>query len=273
MKLIAFDLDGTLLTDDKRLTERTEKALKRAAESGIRLAVATGRPLTALPERIKELPFIHYAITTDGARIEKFQTGEIIYHKVIAPEKVRPIFEIFKEYDTIREIYIDGVGYIARHQLAYLADFVPKKAVLDYLLKTRRVVDDLDSLMDLEVEKAHALFKTVEDRSDVIRRLSQDDDLTLCDAFMINLEISAGGVDKGEGLKILGGHLGIDTTEMAAFGDSNNDAAMLKAAGLSICMANGDDRTKRLADLIAPSNDEDGVAQIIEALIAREPAV
>ena len=100
-----------------------------------------------------------------------------------------------------------------------------------------------------------------------MRRIRQIADLELCDAFPINLEVSAPGINKGEGLKILGEKLGIETKDMMAFGDSNNDSAMLQTAGVAVVMDNAYESVKEIADVIAPSNEEDGVAAVIEQML------
>ena len=170
IRLLAFDLDGTLVTDDKRLTERTRRALQAASDRGIETVIATGRPITAVPEEIKGQPCFRYAVSTDGARIEDLRSGEIIHQAFIERRLVRQIYEIFDRYDVVTEIYLDGVGYISEGQLENLMDYVPNRAVRDYILRTRRVVPDIRELMDQDIEKAHALFRTEEDRRDAIRR-------------------------------------------------------------------------------------------------------
>ena len=83
IRLIALDLDGTLLTTDKRLTERSRKALERAASSGIYIVPTTGRFYNAMPLSVRELPFLRYAITINGACVESIGTGEVLYHAEI----------------------------------------------------------------------------------------------------------------------------------------------------------------------------------------------
>ena len=266
--MIALDLDGTLLNDDKKLTARTRQALERAAAAGIHIVISTGRPVTALPKEVTQEPFIRYAVTADGARIEDFLTGELLYEKLIPKEMARPIYDVFDDFDVIEEIYIKGQGYVSSRDFEVAEEYVTSPAHAEYMRRTRIGVPDIHDLLDQDIDKAHALFKSVEDRSEAIRRIRKIGPLVLCDAFMINLEISAEGVDKGEGLKILGEKLGITTDQIMAFGDSNNDASMLRTAGFSVCMANGDEALKKKVDLIAPSNEEDGVAVVTEQLLA-----
>ena len=265
--MIALDLDGTLLNEKKELTERTRHALEAAAERGLAVVISTGRPVTAIPKELKELPCIRYAVTADGARIEDLCTGELLHEALIPREMVKPIYDVFDQFDTIEEIYIDGRGYVSEWALDVADQYTPNPASANYLRETRIPVPDVHDLMDHDIDKAHALFKTVEDREEAKRRIGRLGDLVLCDAFMINLEVSAPGVDKGSGLKALGGMLGITTDQIMAFGDSNNDACMLEAAGISVCMDNGEEAIKKTADIIAPSNEEDGVAVVLERML------
>ena len=267
VRLIALDLDGTLLNDAKELTERTQRALEAASRSGIEVVLSTGRPVTALPQEVAHFPYIKYALTADGARIENLRTGELLFEGLIPKEMVKPIYDIFDDYDVIEEIYIKGQGYISERDIDHLEEYTTNPAHAAYARRTRKRVEDIHDLLDQDIDKAHALFKSFEDREDAMRRIRQIADLELCDAFPINLEVSAPGINKGEGLKILGEKLGIGTKDMMAFGDSNNDAAMLQTAGVAVVMDNAYESVKEMADVIAPSNEEDGVAAVIEQML------
>ena len=267
VRLIALDLDGTLLNDAKELTERTQRALEAASRSGIEVVLSTGRPVTALPQEVAHFPYIKYALTADGARIENLRTGELLFEGLIPKEMVRPIYDIFDDYDVIEEIYIKGQGYISERDIDHLEEYTTNPAHAAYARRTRKRVAAIHDLLDQDIDKAHALFKSFEDREDAMRRIRQIADLELCDAFPINLEVSAPGINKGEGLKILGEKLGIGTKDMMAFGDSNNDAAMLQTAGVAVVMDNAYESVKEMADVIAPSNEEDGVAAVIEQML------
>ena len=267
VRLIALDLDGTLLNDAKELTERTQRALEAASRSGIEVVLSTGRPVTALPQEVAHFPYIKYALTADGARIENLRTGELLFEGLIPKEMVKPIYDIFDDYDVIEEIYIKGQGYISERDIDHLEEYTTNPAHAAYARRTRKRVEDIHDLLDQDIDKAHALFKSFEDREDAMRRIRQIADLELCDAFPINLEVSAPGINKGEGLKILGEKLGIGTKDMMAFGDSNNDSAMLQTAGVAVVMDNAYESVKEMADVIAPSNEEDGVAAVIEQML------
>lgn len=97
IRMIGFDLDGTLLTTDKILTERTKKALEAAADQGVILVPATGRPLCGLPKELLELPFIKYAVTANGARILETKTEQVFIRNVNFGRKKRAKYWIFSQ--------------------------------------------------------------------------------------------------------------------------------------------------------------------------------
>ena len=270
IKLIALDLDGTLLNDAKEITKRTQHALEAAAAHGIRIVISTGRPLTALPQEVTSLSCIRYVSTADGARIEDLKNGEKLFEGLIPQRMVKPIYDVFDQFDVVDELYIDGQGYISEPDLDRLEEYTANPAVASYVRRTRKAVPDIHDLFDHDIDKAHALFKSYEDRKEAMRLIREIDDFMLCDAFPINLEVSAPGINKGRGLEILGEKIGVTTDEMMAFGDSNNDAAMLQTVGTAVVMGNADESVKEMADVIAPTNEEDGVAIIIERMLAQD---
>lgn len=111
IRMIGFDLDGTLLTTDKILTERTKKALEAAADQGVILVPATGRPLCGLPKELLELPFIKYAVTANGARILETKTEQVLSEMLISVEKAREILDIFSVMDDATRCVYRGIGY------------------------------------------------------------------------------------------------------------------------------------------------------------------
>lgn len=143
VRMIAFDLDGTLLTTDKRLTDETRRTLEQAAKKGILLVPATGRPLTGMPAEVLGIPGVRYAVTANGARVVSTEDGKILREKLISVEKARKVLDIYGEYDTLREIYYDGRGYVEARQIEELDHFVPDPNMAEYMRSTRTGVPDL----------------------------------------------------------------------------------------------------------------------------------
>lgn len=272
IKMIGFDLDGTLLTTDKVLTERTKKALESAAEQGVVLVPATGRPLCGLPQELLELPFIKYAVTANGARILEVKTGKVLSETLISVEKAREILDIFSDYDTLRDVYYDGIGYSDKEKLAHIQDYVMTKAMGEYILNTRKSVESVEGKFEAEnrgTDKVQALFRHQTDKEEAWKRVQKVTGIEATGALENNIEVNAKGVHKGMALLKLGGLFGINRDEIAAFGDGSNDTKMLETVGVGVAMANAMPEVKAAADRLTDSNDEEGVARFIEEYILK----
>lgn len=268
IKMIGLDLDGTLLNEKKELTERTRKVLERAIEQGIIIVVSTGRPVTGVPQMLLEFPGIRYVVSSNGARIVDIRENKILYESLLPYDVATEILKILGDYDTIREIYFNGRGYIQQDELLRVDRYVTNPAVADYVRSTRKSLPDLWELMrEMEghgLDKIHAMFIDAEERKEANLRIRELGDLEITSAMQKNLEVNAPGVDKGQGLLRLGRLLGISQEEIMACGDGGNDLAMIRSAGVGVAMANAQEAVKEAADYITFSNEEDGVAAAIE---------
>jgi len=273
IKLIAFDLDGTLLTDDKRLTEYTRKMLRKATESGIEIVPATGRPLTAVPEMLLDFPGIRYIITSNGARIIGTKEKEILYEELLPREKAKEILDIFAKYDTMREVFFNGQGYVDKADLSIVERYIRTPVMAEYIRTTRKPVDDIDRLIcqaEGDADKVQGIFVNPTEKAEALIKIKKIDGVEVSGTLagnINNIEVNAAGVHKGAALLWLGKRLGIETEEIMAFGDGANDISMLEAAGIGVAMANGIQDAKDAADAVALSNEEDGVAAYVEKYV------
>lgn len=270
VRMIAFDLDGTLLTTDKRLTDETRRTLEQAAKRGILLVPATGRPLTGMPAEVLGIAGVRYAITANGARVVSVEDGKILREKLISVEKARKVLDIYGEYDTLREIYYDGQGYMEARQMEELDHYVPDPNMAKYMRNTRKCVPDLMEKFRQEnraMDKVQAVFACAGEKEQAFRRIRELEDVEATGALSYNIEVTAGGINKGEALLWLAGELGIDREEILAFGDGANDADMIRAAGIGAAMEVSVPEVRAAADILAGSNDEDGVARAIQRYI------
>lgn len=270
VRMIAFDLDGTLLTTDKRLTDETRRTLEQAAKRGILLVPATGRPLTGMPAEVLGIAGVRYAITANGARVVSAEDGKILREKLISVEKARKVLDIYGEYDTLREIYYDGQGYMEAWQMEQLDHYVPDPNMAKYMRNTRKRVPDLMEKFRQEnraMDKVQAVFACAGEKEQAFRRIREMKGVEATGALSYNIEVTAGGINKGEALLWLAGELGIDREEILAFGDGANDADMIRAAGIGAAMEVSVPEVRAAADILAGSNDEDGVARAIQRYI------
>ena len=271
IKMIGLDLDGTLLNDKKELTSHTREILTRAIDQGVTVLVATGRPVTGIPEVLRNFPGMRYALTSNGGRILDLQEDKVLYSNMLSYEIGAAILKIFGDYDTFKEIYFDGRGFVQADELLKVGEYLRNPAMADYIRTTRKGITSLWEKMEEmnghEMDKIHALFKSQDERLEAKQRIMELGDLSISDSMGTNLEINAPGVNKGMGLIQLGRLLGIEREEIMACGDGNNDLMMLKEVGFGVAMANGADEVKEVADYITLSNEEDGVAAAIEKFV------
>ena len=271
IRLVGFDLDGTLLNSDKVLTERTKKALTDAVAKGIVIVPVTGRTLGGVPKELMEFPGVRYVITANGARILDVVKGETIIEELLSREKCGVILDIFEKYDTLKEIYYDGVGYADRESLENMERYQPDEAMGRYILATRIPIESTRARYEAEengMDKIQALFSNLEDKEKArLEILAAVSDIEVTGAVLNNVEVNAKGIHKGNALIKLGEVLGIKMEEIMAFGDGNNDVQMLETVGVGVAMANSVPEVLAVADMIAPSNNEDGVAKIIEEYV------
>lgn len=274
IRMIGFDLDGTLLTTEKEISSRTKQALAEAVRQGVVILPATGRPLSGIPAEVLALPGVRYAVASNGARITDLQEDRVVYEKLLPYEAGLRMLEICAQYDALLEIYYDGVGYADRERLQHLSDYVPRPPMAHYIGSTRVAVDDVMG-MYLEkgrpTDKVQAIFSRQDEYHEAWARVEQElPDVEITGALSNNIEVNARGVNKGKGLLMLGELLGIRREEIMAFGDGSNDIAMLREAGMGVAMENASEDVKQAADLITLSNDQDGVARAIETYVLCE---
>ena len=268
--MIGLDLDGTLLSDKKELLPYTREVLRRAIERGIVVLAATGRPWTGIPQELREFPGIRYALTANGARIIDQQENRIIEEKLLSPEQALKALEICGRYDTLQEVYFDGQGYAPAGKMALVERYHRNPSMCEYMRKTRIPVEDISQLVRKEnrgLDKVQALFADMDERKLAWNELEAEGGMELVGSLRYNIEINAAGVNKGKGLVNLGRMLGIRREEIMACGDGDNDIVMLKEAGFGVAMANGEEKVKEAADYITLSNEEDGVADVIEKFV------
>lgn len=274
IRMIGFDLDGTLLTDKKELRSYTIEILRRAVKQGIEILPVTGRPLCGLPKMVKELVGLRYAITANGARILDLKDGTVLREQLVDTKTAEEILEILGKYDTLREIYYDGTGYAKRAELEKIHQFFEEGPMAEYVRSTRCPVEDLMEKFrqeSREVDKVQGVFADLGEREAALDEIRKLEGVTITGALHNNIEVNAAGVDKGNALLWLAQYLGIEPEETMAFGDGNNDITLLEKAGTGVAMKNGIEEVKHAADRVTEkTNDEEGVAQFIETYVLKK---
>lgn len=270
IKLIGTDLDGTLLCDDKTLSAATINALQKAYCKGIHIVPITGRPLQGVPKCVRELEQIEYIIASNGASIYDVKNGKEIYSFAIDSKKSRTLIDEMRKLDCMFEPFADGVGYTEQYVFDYYMDVFKGTPLEDYFTSSRRICSSYEELFDGKSRRADELFincSAPEIRCKVIDVTHKIGGLQYCNLGDRFIEITRLGTDKGNALRAICNHLGVDIKNTVAFGDGENDLQFLQAAGTAVAMENAFPIIKQNADIIAKSNNNDGVADIIFQII------
>ncbi len=267
IRLIAFDLDGTLLNQQKKLSARNREALVSCIQQGISVVPATGRPASGIPDFIRQIPGVRYGILTNGARVADLADGTIISEQLIHWKQACKVMEFLSQYPVAYDPYIGSRGKMEARFRNHLDRYGLPKVMQELVLSTRDQVEDELAYVQQEklpVEKINVFISDAALRMELWEKLGQFEDLIVTSSLEYNLEINSAFATKGEGLKKLAEHLGISTRQTMAFGDGSNDLSMIQEAGIGVVMANGMDLLKKEADYITLSNEEDGVAAAIQ---------
>ena len=273
IRLIALDLDGTTINNDRVISETNRRAMKEAAEKGANIVIATGRPLGALPKDVFEIEAIRYALTSNGASITDIRENRTFYENCLSPRAVEASVELLRRHDYVLETFVKGVAYIE----GWYYDEVKRTGYCfrdaNYILNTRNPVENIYDFM-LEnrehLENINVNFEDISEKPSMYEKLITLPETTITSSFDHNLEIGGATTSKADALRQMGRLMGIDRSEMMAIGDSPNDIAMLKEAGTAVAVGNAKDEVKKIADYIAPTNHEDGVADAIRRFVLME---
>ena len=277
LKLLAFDLDGTLLDGRKQISEENLSALKEAAAAGITLVPATGRIYRGIPEALKALPFLRYYILSNGAALYDAETRQVIRRADVPLELALRCYDYLDTLPVIYDCYQNEMGYMNRSMMERAGEYMAREpGILELLYPLRVPVEDLkESLRQRgeDLQKLQLWFRPEElwmrqtQLEEIPRRFPE---LKASTSISNNIELNSIDAGKGRALEALCAHLGIETAESAAFGDGINDLELLQAAGMGIAMANADPALLKAADRVTESNEENGVARGIRRLLAGE---
>ncbi|MBC5688787.1 HAD family phosphatase [Mediterraneibacter sp. NSJ-55] len=270
IKMIGLDLDGTLFNNKKEILPYTREVLQRAIDKGVVVLVATGRPWSGIPDELKDLTGMRYAVTSNGARVIETKTQKALIEHLLPVEKAKKILETARKYDTLQEVYFENRGYIEEEQFEKIYQYHKDPHMWKYVRSTRITVPDIMTFLgqlNKPVDKTQILFADMEERARAWKELEQDKEIVLVGSLGYNIEINGAGVNKGMALVELGKMLGIEREEIMACGDGDNDEAMLKEVGLGVAMENAEEQVKKAADYITGTNEEEGAAKAIEKFV------
>ena len=271
IKILAFDLDGTLLGGKGKLTEGVKAYLLRAGEMGLEVVIATGREISTIPDEVLHFPGIRYAVTSNGARTFDLRTGKCIYENLLTREAVEAAMPWISDPDVMKEIFFDDNVLADRHALLDLPRYgITKEQTIIYHQTTRKPCDDTVAVL-LEnadrMENINLQFASQEKRAQYWEELKKIPGLTVVSSMPYNIELGGATTSKANALKELVASMGLGHENIMAFGDSSNDAHMLECAAVGVAMGNAVDELKAAADWVTLPNTEDGAAFALECLL------
>jgi Cof subfamily protein (haloacid dehalogenase superfamily) len=263
IKLIALDLDGTLLTEDLRMSARVRDALGEAMARGVRVTLASGRGYPAMAGWADELGITTPLISYQGAMITKVGTQESIYQRAFPVELVPALRDFGRAHDLPLTLYMDNSIYVERKRRSDA--FYDKWFGLPF-----QAVDDLAAA----VTGAPTKFIIIGDGEDLDAITPEverqfGDKLQIMRSHRFFLEGLALATNKGTALAWLADRYDIRRAETMAIGDSGNDRAMVAWAGIGVAMGNATDEVKQVADWVTGTVEQDGVAEAIERFCPR----
>ncbi len=268
IKMIAFDLDGTVFDDQKKILPKTKAALEKAAADGIEIVPATGRPLCGVSEQIWQLRGVRYLLTSNGAGIYRADTEECIYENNMKLEEFLPLLARLEPLEVMGDVFVRGKGFMSRKKRRLIDRLDTTGEMKDYIRNSRTCVDNLTEFLrqdGADIQKITINFvgragEVSDNRKKVQEILRDFPEFTAVSGGMNNIEVTDKSATKGSGILKLGELLGIRREEILAFGDSGNDATMLQMAGIGVAMENAEPPVKAIADFVTRSNTEEGIA-------------
>lgn len=268
VKMIFLDLDGTLLNSRKEISPGNRAALAEASRRGIEIVPATGRFYNGMPQEVRELPFVRYAVTINGAQVYDRQEKRALYRREFTHEESEAIFDFMAAQPEAYDCFLDNGSYMDKSFFDRIGQYFPDPFMISYMQNTRTPVADFRAFIRRQtacVQKIQSFYSRKERRDEVQALLEKTfPDVTVASSMDRNIEINAPGVSKGAGLLFLCQHRGVLPEETMAFGDGANDRAMLQAAGIGVAMGNAAEELKAVAKYVTETNDRDGVAHAVE---------
>lgn len=271
IRILAFDMDGTLLDGHGKLSDGNRAALDRAVEKGYRVVIASGRVYSAFPEDVLSYGDIQYAISSNGARLRDVHSGEVLHENLLTRENVDSVMPWLRDEAVMKEIFFDDTVYAGKRCLEDLARFgVVRESSRKYTLSTRRPADDIFEIIEENkgrLENINLLFADAKKRLRYLAEIKAMGGVKAVSSMPYNIEIGGANTSKASALGELAASLGLTRENIMAFGDSTNDEEMLLCSGVGVAMGNAVPELLEAADHIALPHDEDGVAEALKALL------
>ncbi|MCP4630451.1 MAG: HAD family phosphatase [bacterium] len=270
-KLFVADMDGTLLNDDKKLSDKNIQSIKKLQEFGVRFAVATGRHDSMIKTYLKHLDLHVPVISCNGAVVREPFSDQIFLAQPLPKEQSLQVIEICKEMNASFHIYGHEsiFGEKLSHKMLYYHN-LNKTLPPGERTKLVQVPDCSEIVLDAPepIYKFLILTDEVKAQFDIRDRLAEIAGLNVCQSMPQLWDVMKEGISKAYALQKLSEDLDIKQNEIAAIGDQLNDIDLIEYAGMGIAVANAEEALKAKADMVTiADNNEDAVSEAIERIL------
>lgn len=269
-KLIAVDMDGTLLNEDKKISKANFDMIQKAKKQGKKVVIATGRPLLGVKKHLKHLDLISdddYVIAFNGSLVQTTKSGHIISKTTLTLEDYKELYAVSREMSVhIHALTNTNVTTPVDNKYTHVEadingipiEVMPVEEIDDSTTIVKVMFIDEPELLDEIIPK---LPKSITDKYTILR------------SAPYFLEFLHKSVNKGAGVEAVAKELGLRSEEVICIGDAGNDVAMIEYAGLGVAMENAFDEVKEIASYVTRSNDNDGVAHVIKKFMLNDEDV
>ena len=287
-KLVVVDLDGTILNSYGEISETTKESVKKCLEKGTKIVIASGRPIDSIKTIAKELGIEEYFIAGNGALIYDLKKDEIVYENYMKKEKVLEIIKICEDNSISYNVYTDktilttnlkfNVLYYYKENLKKEENKKTNVSIVENMYNYVKNLNEEKFLKITICDESATIFNSI------VKTLKEINDVEILEVSHMSrkiikqgteeipieyyyTEISAKNVDKWDAVEYLARKLNIENEEIIAIGDNINDKKMIENAGLGVAMKGSAPDVINVANIVTDSNDNDGVAKILEKYI------
>lgn len=263
-KLIALDLDETLLSPTSQLPIKNRLALEAAIRQGVEIVIASGRAYSTLPAEMTAFPGIRYAICGNGAAVYDIRQENRLRSYTVPPEALDAVLAVCADEDCTYEAFVDGTAYAQADYIESPWHYLIDAQTSRYLKESRRPVPEILVFLQENRERLDSFDVVVADfatKERITAALQEIPGIYVTTSVPRLIEISHANCGKHSGMRFLCDLLGISQAETAAFGNADNDADMLRWAGTGVAVENASPGCKAAADYITGDYRSDGVAE------------
>lgn len=270
IKLLSLDLDGTTLKNDNKLSPKVKTAIETAIKNGIEVVAASGRPFGSMHKDILEIDGLNYVISSNGAVICD-RSGKIFHTSLLKEKDVLSLLKITEPYDLIFETFINGLTYTDCRYADEPMKYGCSEAYVDYVKASHGHIEDMRKFIFKNRRRLDSIEYVCNDKNlrEKVRGLIEKSrhSMYITSSSEHFVEFMDKSATKACALSWVCNNIGLKMTNVAACGNADNDVDMISVAGLGAAVKNASSLCIKNADIVVDSNDNDGVAELIDILI------